>query len=178
MLYKWYHYQNLYSAEECKRLLELSQQLNSNQHKDIPGSGKNVDVSVVPLEPLRVDLSKMLNFVTQVNEEFFGFDLFPSPKSVNINRYNEAYKEYPWHADNSVLGSTADTKLTAVLNISNQEYVGGAFEMFVGETVEMKELSTVGSLLIFPSYMYHRVTPVTSGERLTLSCWFKGPNWK
>ena len=35
-----------------------------------------------------------------------------------------------------------------------------------------------GTLLIFPSYLRHRVLPVTSGVRRSLVAWFWGPKWK
>jgi PKHD-type hydroxylase len=40
------------------------------------------------------------------------------------------------------------------------------------------ELKEPGSLLVFPSYIQHRVTPVTKGERVTISRWLSGPNFK
>jgi len=36
----------------------------------------------------------------------------------------------------------------------------------------------VGKLLIFPSWFLHKVTPVTKGERISLSTWIKGPKFK
>ena len=35
-----------------------------------------------------------------------------------------------------------------------------------------------GSCLIFPSFYNHRVTPVTQGERYSLTIWCKGPKWR
>jgi PKHD-type hydroxylase len=68
-----------------------------------------------------------------------------------------------------------DYKLTAIINVSNEKYEGGNFELFTNGPNHIKSLDHLGSVIIFPSYMQHRVTPVTKGTRKTVSIWFKGP---
>ena len=34
------------------------------------------------------------------------------------------------------------------------------------------------SVIIFPPYLLHGVEPVTSGERIAISGWLTGPNFK
>jgi PKHD-type hydroxylase len=36
----------------------------------------------------------------------------------------------------------------------------------------------VGSLVVFPSYLVHRVDPVTKGARLSLVSWIAGPPFR
>ena len=36
----------------------------------------------------------------------------------------------------------------------------------------------LGSIVVFPSYTWHRVSPVTSGTRLSLVQWNLGPGFK
>jgi PKHD-type hydroxylase len=35
-----------------------------------------------------------------------------------------------------------------------------------------------GTVTMFPSYLLHRVTPVTSGERYSLTIWAHGPAFR
>ena len=35
-----------------------------------------------------------------------------------------------------------------------------------------------GSVIVFPSFHRHRVTPVTSGIRHSLVTWVEGPHWR
>jgi PKHD-type hydroxylase len=35
-----------------------------------------------------------------------------------------------------------------------------------------------GTFLVFPSFMLHRVTPVTRGTRWSLVAWFGGKRWQ
>ena len=33
---------------------------------------------------------------------------------------------------------------------------------------------SIGSVVVFPSFLYHQVTPVLRGQRKSLVCWFTG----
>jgi PKHD-type hydroxylase len=67
--------------------------------------------------------------------------------------------------------------VSAVLFLSNpKDYEGGAFEFEDLQTQIDKP--TQGSIIVFPSYVKHGVTPVTSGERYTAVCWAMGPAFK
>jgi PKHD-type hydroxylase len=39
----------------------------------------------------------------------------------------------------------------------------------------LSEVRQIGTAVIFPSHLYHRVTPVTAGTRRSLVAWFVGP---
>ena len=49
---------------------------------------------------------------------------------------------------------------------------GGEFEFFDNNTNLIKE--KMGTVIVFPSYMVHRVRPVTKGTRYSLVSWFCG----
>ena len=38
----------------------------------------------------------------------------------------------------------------------------------------LKDMRKTGSIAVFPSFMFHRVTKVKEGERSSLVCWFRG----
>ena len=62
--------------------------------------------------------------------------------------------------------------------ILNDNFEGGAFE-FASYGKERCEITPIeaerGSVIVFPSWMEHRVAPVTKGIRYSLVCWFLGP---
>ena len=41
-----------------------------------------------------------------------------------------------------------------------------------------KEFKPRGSIVIFPSFLYHRIKKVTRGERNSLVCWSLGKPWQ
>ena len=56
--------------------------------------------------------------------------------------------------------------------VLNENYEGGEFEFFDNNTNLIKE--KMGTVIVFPSYMVHRVRPVTKGTRYSLVSWFCG----
>ena len=69
-----------------------------------------------------------------------------------------------------------DRKLSVVVQLSNSNnYSGGQLEF--KETEAPSQFSTQGSIIVFPSYLQHRVTEVTEGVRYSLVCWAEGPRW-
>ncbi|MDA8015328.1 MAG: 2OG-Fe(II) oxygenase, partial [Gammaproteobacteria bacterium] len=59
------------------------------------------------------------------------------------------------------------------------EYEGGDFQMhYVKAHPPADIIRKRGTVLIFPSLLLHRVTPVTSGVRYSLVGWYVGPSWK
>ena len=43
---------------------------------------------------------------------------------------------------------------------------------------QAKEILPKGSIIVFPSFVWHRVTPVTKGERYSLIMWNLGQPWR
>ena len=61
----------------------------------------------------------------------------------------------------------------------SDSYEGGEFQFAsYGKeecNITIPEFSKVGSIVVFPSAMEHRVAPVTKGVRHSLVTWFVGP---
>ena len=57
--------------------------------------------------------------------------------------------------------------------ILNDEYEGGDFEI-IGLKEPLPRLEK-GTIIVFPSFIEHRVIPVTKGTRYSLVAWFVGP---
>jgi PKHD-type hydroxylase len=55
--------------------------------------------------------------------------------------------------------------------VLNEDYEGGEFEFFDDKRL-IKEKT--GTVIVFPSYIVHRVRPVTKGIRYSLVVWFCG----
>jgi PKHD-type hydroxylase len=97
---------------------------------------------------------------------------------INYNTYHQDNNgEYGWHKDVE-LDKIYDIKLTVIANVSTASYTGGEFDLFMNGPVHVQQLDEPGSVLIFPSYFAHRVRPVISGTRKTISMWIKGPNFR
>ena len=88
--------------------------------------------------------------------------------------YEAGYGHFHWHNDYSHESEQAPRKLTVVLQLSDgADYAGGDLEVF---DVEPRALPRErGSILCLPSFVPHRVTPVTAGTRRIVVAWISGP---
>ena len=76
-------------------------------------------------------------------------------------------------------------KISMTLNLTDPtSYEGGNLKFDLGPHVEGDRLKVLddsrlqGSLIVFPSFTYHCVTPVTSGTRYSLVLWLLGKPWQ
>ncbi|MGB0647256.1 MAG: 2OG-Fe(II) oxygenase, partial [Bradymonadia bacterium] len=70
-----------------------------------------------------------------------------------------------------------DRKLSVTVQLDDEGvYSGGELEF--EELQTSANLRARGTVLVFPSYLRHRVTPVTNGVRRALVAWFYGPEWR
>jgi PKHD-type hydroxylase len=69
-------------------------------------------------------------------------------------------------------------KLSIVLALSDKtDYEGGEFKLMPhGVNPNIFKFSK-GDLIAFPSWVPHKVEPVTSGKRITLVAWACGPKF-
>lgn len=98
-------------------------------------------------------------------------------QNVQLGRYTEG-GHYNWHKDTAVPNENGtQRKLSAVLLLNEQpEYEGGLLEL--KDSDNTTPMTKKGSIIVFPSFLEHRVTPVTKGERFTAVCWAIGPTFR
>jgi len=104
---------------------------------------------------------------------------------------------YGWHTDSSAHVATnmkqpqtygKIRKISCILQLSNsKDYEGGDFQFdFRGEDPDIEKrvimpvpvLRDKGTVLCFPSFVWHRLTPLTKGKRHSLIIWNWGKPFK
>ena len=105
---------------------------------------------------------------------------------------------YKWHVDMNTTPYDENypnknlrnkiRKLSLTLQLTDPSgYEGGDFQFkwldYVknvnsAKIVTVKEARALGSVIIFPSYIWHRITPITKGTRLSLVNWSVGKPFK
>lgn len=105
-----------------------------------------------------------------------------APEAPQLAVY-AAREHYDWHVDVVSHGDRV-RKLSVVLQLDPPgAYTGGELQLsrFGMPTPTPIELPAAtrdrGTVLVFPSYQLHRVTPVVTGERRALVCWILGPRY-
>lgn len=116
----------------------------------------------------------------EANKKSFGFDI-NFLQSIQFTEYPaETLGHYDWHVD--VFWETQEyyqRKLSMVVQLSDpNDYEGGELQLDEWKTPDPESLKKRGSVIIFPSFIKHRVTPVTKGLRRSLVAWIDGPLWR
>jgi PKHD-type hydroxylase len=115
--------------------------------------------------------------VLSLNEQFFKFDLHGFGEDLQFTEYVAPSGKYNSHVDRAF--GTAIRKLSIVVQLTDPDtYEGGDLELLPSIEKPVKPPRTRGTLIAFPSFQLHRVTPVTSGTRNSLVGWINGKQFK
>ena len=111
--------------------------------------------------------------LTSMNPDIWDFDI-DEMSDVFILRYG-VNDHFDLHMD---LGEGYwDRKLSMLVQLSAPDsYEGGALEFGFGPAAVASREQ--GSLLVFPAWVPHRVTPITSGTRYIAGCFALGPSFR
>ena len=129
------------------------------------------------------------HFLREANRIQFNYEL-TFFQAIQFAEYKDG-GFYEWHQDASGIDPENETrKLSLTLVLSNPDtFEGGELQFYnggrpledMGEiTAEQvtNDIKAQGSVIVFDSRDFHRVTPVVKGIRHSVVCWCVGPNFK
>lgn len=127
---------------------------------------------------------KMNHITKTLNDQFYNFNL-NGYESIQYTSYNGKEKgHYDWHIDTHLgnrnlphfMHEPRKLSISLLLNEPGKDFDGGDFLINTGqqEKVEFKK----GRAIAFPSWLMHKVSPVTKGFRKSLVIWATGPKWQ
>jgi predicted 2-oxoglutarate/Fe(II)-dependent dioxygenase YbiX len=173
--------QNFLSGQEIDRLIEDHAPLLSEGMLGLGGTNATVRRSHVVFlgaeQKYRWIYDRLWYAAQESNRLFFCVDIGGVESNIQLARYDSADRGfYDWHTD--FAGVRPLRKLSISIQLSNSDdYEGGDLELQYG-TEPHKLDRTRGAFLVFPSFMLHRVTPVTRGTRWSLVAWILGNRWR
>lgn len=119
--------------------------------------------------------------IQNANSLFWQYDLWGLNDLLHYIIYRGDDKgHFTWHMDMGDNYNRPQRKLSFVLTLSQQgeDYDGGEFQIFNGGRMNVKAARERGTLLVFPSWVQHSVSPVTDGERRSLVGWVSGMKFR
>ena len=183
--YPWCFKHELFNRQECKKIISYCSGLEKSEalinKPDKAQVDKEVRISDISWVEYSDDskwfYNKLAMAIDELNQTFYKFDL-TGFHNLQFTEYDsKKSSKYDWHMD-MFLGKNVEPltrKLSATL-LLNDNFDDGQFEFFNHDNDQPKMLA--GSLIVFPSFMVHRVTPITKGIRNSLVCWCVGPKFK
>ena len=188
--HEYVYWDNLFSDEELDKICELSSELEMKDGVTL-GDTTNYRISKNNFHRLNENnqwiFDRLNGLINHVNIEFFNYDL----NGYDFYQYSEYHAnldgQYKYHFDMSVGGNniykpdaTIETRklsLALLLNEPEVDFKGGQFSFKSGEDDTIVE-SKRGRIYFFPSYVLHKVFPVTEGIRKSLVVWVTGPKFR
>jgi PKHD-type hydroxylase len=148
--------------------------------EDPLGQKRVTDVSWFVRDPEAAWLFPRLEQVVQrLNIQYYKYDVFPElHERLQYTVYESSTGgHYGWHVDQGARTRYA-RKLSLSLQLSaSSDYEGCDLEFEFGDGIVRGPRSR-GAVVVFSSYVLHRVTPITSGVRKSLVAWVSGPEFK
>jgi len=118
-----------------------------------------------------INFEDVLNgYIVKANENQFDFDLLDICQFYYFEYgVEENLKNLDWHMDLANPYPYNERKLSFSLMMNDpSEYEGGQLEIWIDSNKTIKIPKTQGGLVIFPSFMPHRVTAITKGVRKSI----------
>jgi predicted 2-oxoglutarate/Fe(II)-dependent dioxygenase YbiX len=186
MLDSFYN-KGFFNPKQVKRLNKFIESKYShiekaaNTARNEDGTSKKKSKTLIIYRRHLKEIIPMLEtYVHYVNDNYFGYDLYPfNDHDVCLYNIYESSNQggYDYHVDTS-RSDVYDFKLTILVNLSNQSFEGGKFYIFNGGEYEAEEVKQPGTVLMFKSYLNHKVSTVIAGQRKTLTFFARGPRLK
>jgi PKHD-type hydroxylase len=119
---------------------------------------------------------RLMGAVSSINQQAYGFDL-SALESLQYTVYiGGEGSRYDWHVDQG--RTPRRRKLSLILQLSAPtDYEGCDLQIHASSQIDTAPKSR-GTLIAFPSYVLHRVTPITTGVRKSLVMWCSGPRFR
>lgn len=176
-------YQSLFSHEECQRIIDMQKTLGMKtaDTEDIKADDlstlKNIRSAKVGWiawsQKSEWIYAKLSAVCDDVRQHWYPFHLSGFLDDLQLTHYRaQDAGHYRMHKD---MGQkdTVCRKLSMVVLLSDPEsFEGGALEMMASKNQPKLER---GTLIAFPAWELHQVTPITKGERFSLVAWASGP---
>jgi PKHD-type hydroxylase len=128
------------------------------------------------IEQVQLVYQKLQNVIVNLNNTHFKYNITVL-EPLQYSQYDSSQGgHYDWHYDTMMRNPGNNIRKLSFSVGLNSEYEGGELEFF-SKNRDVKYKLELGDLVIFPSFIPHKVHPVTSGIRKTLVGWIHGPNF-
>lgn len=171
---------NVFTDIEIQKIIKIGEAVELS--KGLIGSSYNPDIRncfvnfIYPNHITSWIFEKLSSAIVKANESHFKFDLTSLEEGLQFTRYAAPAQHYVSHIDRGPKMKVRKLSLSVQLS-EPQDYEGGNLELLFGEHPVIAPKQK-GIVALFPSYVLHKVTPVTKGTRYSLVCWASGPPFK
>ena len=175
-----------FTPEECDRIIQYGESLSPQSSVvGVTDETQNVEEAIRKSKNSWIGLNsetewiyaRLGNILRCMNGMHWRFDINGFHEDLQYTVYHDDNSFYRWHVDNMMMSDMPPRKLSISVQLTDpEEYDGGELKVNDGEIHTIA--NDRGLVTIFPSYILHRVTPVTRGTRRSLVVWANGPGFR
>jgi PKHD-type hydroxylase len=188
MISEWAYYKQHFTPEQCDKIIFEAFKIPSQNGTLGPQSirtnndWRRSTVRGIVRSPLWSWLFlEVEKLVSAANSQWFNVDYSYLPEIQFATYDAETQGCYKFHKDTHIVSPLpTHRKLSFTIQLSDpSDYEGGELKFIdVASHPKEENLRLRGTVCVFPSIIYHEVTPVTLGTRHSLAGWFEGPRWR
>tara|TARA_R110001592_G_scaffold65302_1_gene200489 strand:+ start:51 stop:611 length:561 start_codon:yes stop_codon:yes gene_type:complete len=181
---EYWRWENEVDPKLCKAMIELAEDNWSTAETDTEKQNADIRRGKTFFTSQSYIYDLFFPYMRNANKSAdWNFDI-TSAEACQISKYD--YNDrYDFHMDsigtwptrhdcpdNEYLhNKTRKISMTCTLN---SDFEGGELEFVNGYSLG----ATQGTIIFFPSFMQHRITPITKGTRYSIVLWFLGAPWR
>lgn len=170
----------LFSEKECDEIIKignaskLEYQKTANNILDLSKFNSKQNF-ILPSKEVEYIYDRIRQEIIQQNNKLWFFNIFDFGEPLKFMEYNETFRGFAnIHVDLGPIGACRFRKLTIIIQLSDDNsYEGGDLLIFNDKPYKMPRER--GTIIIFPSFILHKVEPVTKGIRNSLVTFAYGP---
>lgn len=180
----YFWFEKLFTEDEVDRIVALWRE-EASEKAGVTGEDGNLYqddlrkssvISIGPTEKTMWIYQKLSDAVIHGNNERYGFDLIGYKDFLQLTQYTEG-EFFDWHLDFGTK-DVSTRKISITVQLSDEsEYEGGELQ-FMTNNKAVTAPKTKGTAIMFPSFIMHRVTPITKGVRRSIVGWASGPSYR
>nr|BAR16490.1 2OG-Fe(II) oxygenase [uncultured Mediterranean phage uvMED] len=192
LIHNYYYFTKAISKENCQKILSIGRNKVLNEGTIYEENKPTVDKTRRDCKVAWVHepwIYELLNpYIKEANEKANWNFQWDWNQDMQFTSYNKDHY-FGWHSDQGPKPFVSNNKnfngkirkISLTLQLTDpSKYEGGDFQFkwFSKQGVEdiktVKEAKELGTLIIFPSFIWHQVTPITKGKRESLVNWSVG----
>lgn len=167
-----------FTPPECEAIQALArkytpQQATISAERTVDPTIRKTTVRWIPLVQEEPWFAHKLGTIVERTNAYYRFELAGFLEHLQYTEYCEIDDHYDWHMDFGEK-QLSRRKLSLSVQLSSpEEYDGCTLELLAGRQA-ISAPKERGSVIVFPSFILHRVTPLLRGERRALVVWVSG----
>ena len=192
---EFYYFENAFTDDEIKKIQEESMKVPPEVAKTGQNDTTNDGIRKSEIRWLHGNVAytdgdnvytgddfvwlykRLWTMIEEANRNLWNFNLSHGRDAIQHTIYKEGGGHYDWHMDVGH-GMQRQRKVSLTVQLTDpEEYEGGELQLWRGQN-SLNAPRGKGTVVLFPSYMMHRVTEVTKGTRASLVLWVGGAPYR